>query len=164
VANDGVCRVKRLFERSQQDPGNPGLVEELEIVVLLGPGAVAVGEKELQLSLPCRRLGPAGNVDEERVPDVDKDQADCICPSRGERSSGAIADKAQLRYRCFNFEAGLLGDNVRVVEDIRDSANRYTGSTRDVLNARVAEPGGVAILGIHPSLRLRHAGRLYLVN
>jgi hypothetical protein len=50
VAKDRVCYVKRLFERSQQDPGYSGLVEELEIVVLLGSSAVAIGEKELQLS------------------------------------------------------------------------------------------------------------------
>ena len=65
MAKDGVCHVKRLFERSQQYPGDSGLVEELEIVILLGSSAVAVGEKELQLSLPCRRFGPARNVDEE---------------------------------------------------------------------------------------------------
>ena len=50
MAKDGVCHVKRLFQRSQQDPGDSGLVEQLEIVVLLGSSAVAIGEKELQLS------------------------------------------------------------------------------------------------------------------
>lgn len=164
VANDGMCRVKRLFERSQQNPGNSGLVEELEIVVLFGPSAVAVGEKQFQLSVRCRCLRPARDVDEERVPDVDKNQADSIGPSRRERSSGAIANKAQLRYCSFHLEAGLLGDNVRVVEDIRDSANRNAGEPRDILNARIAGPVEVAISGIHPSLRLRHAGRLYLAN
>jgi hypothetical protein len=47
VAKDRVCHVKRLFERSQQDARGSGLVEELEIVVLLDSSAVAVGEKEL---------------------------------------------------------------------------------------------------------------------
>ena len=81
MAKDGVCHVKRLFQRRQQDPGDSGLVEELEIVVLLGSSAVAIGRKDLQLSSPCRRLSAARNIDEERVPDVDQDQADSICPS-----------------------------------------------------------------------------------
>ena len=93
VAKDRVCDVKRLFKRGQHDACDSGLVEELEIVVLLGSSAVAVGEKELQLSLCCRRLGPARNVDEERVPDVDQDQTDGICSSRGERPGSAIATK-----------------------------------------------------------------------
>ena len=45
VAKDGVCHVKRLFERRQQDPRDAGLVEELEIVVLLDASAVAIGKK-----------------------------------------------------------------------------------------------------------------------
>ena len=47
MAKYRVGYVKRLFERSQQDARDSGLVEELEIVVLLGSSAVAVGEKEL---------------------------------------------------------------------------------------------------------------------
>ena len=47
VAKDRVYNVKRLFKRSQQDARDSGLVEELEIVVLFGSSAVAVGEKEL---------------------------------------------------------------------------------------------------------------------
>jgi hypothetical protein len=46
--------VKRLLERSEQDPCDPGLVEELEIVVLLASSAVAVGEQEPELSFTCR--------------------------------------------------------------------------------------------------------------
>ena len=112
MAKDRVCHVKRLFERSQQDPRDSSLVEELEIAVLLGSIAVAVGEKELQLSLPCRRLGPARDVDEERVPDVDKDHADRVCSSCGKRPGSAVADEAQLGNRCFHLEAGLFGDYV----------------------------------------------------
>ena len=112
VAKDGVCHVKRLFERSQQDPRDSGLVEELEVVVLLGSSAVAVGEKELELGLPCRRFRPARDVDEERVPDVDKDQADSIRPSCGERPGGTVADEAQLRDRRLDLEASLFGDEV----------------------------------------------------
>ena len=65
VAKDRVYDVKGLFKRSQQDACDSGLVEELEIVVLLGSSAVAVGEKELQVGLSCCRLGPARDVDEE---------------------------------------------------------------------------------------------------
>ena len=102
VAKDRMCHVKRLFERSQQDASDSGLVEELEIVVLLSSSAVAVGEKELELSLSCRRLGSARNVDEERVSNVDQDQADSICSSCGERTGSAIADETQLGDRCFD--------------------------------------------------------------
>jgi hypothetical protein len=104
VAKDCVCHVKGLFERSQQGARDSGLVEELEIVVLFGSSAVAVGQKKLQLSLSCRRLGPTRDVDEERVPNVDKDQADSICPSCGQRAGGAVADEAQLGNRRFDLE------------------------------------------------------------
>jgi hypothetical protein len=156
---EAITRTKGLFEGSQQDPGNSGLVEELEIVVLLGPSAVAVGEKELQLSLPCRRLGPARDVDEERVPDVDKDQADSICPSCGKCPGGAVADEAQLGDRCFHFEAGLLGHNVGVVEHVGHGANCHPGAPRDILDAWTAWPEGVAILESWWDLRLCHAGQ-----
>ena len=161
VAKDRVYDVKGLFKRSQQDARDSGLVEELEIVVLLGSSAVAVGEKELQLSLSCRRLGPARDVDEERVPNVDQDQADSICSSCGERPGSAIADKAQFGNRCFDLEPGLFGDYFWVVEHVRHGADRDTGATSDVLNARCTPPG-VAVIGVTgPSSRLRHAGRLY---
>ena len=164
MAKDRMYDVKRLFKRSQQDARDSGLVEELEIVVLLGSSAVAVGEKELQLSLSCRRLGPARNVDEERVPNVDQDQADSICSSCGERPGSAIADEAQLGNRCFDLEAGLFGDYVGVVEHVRNGADRDAGATCDVLNARCT-PLGVAVIGVTgPSSRRRHAGRLYPVS
>src|SRR4249920_2939021 len=134
VAKDGVCHVKRLFERSQQDSRDSGLVEELEIVVLLGASAVAVGEKELELSMTCRRLSTAGNVDEERVPDVDKNQADSIRPPCGERPGCAIADEAQLGDRRLNLEASLFGDEVGIVEHIGYRSNRHASATSDVLD------------------------------
>ena len=161
VAKDRVCHVKRLFQRSQQDPGDSGLVEELEIVVLLASSAVAVGEKELQLSLPCCRLGPARDVDEERVADIDKDQADSICPSCGKSPGGAIAYEAQLCNGRFDLDARLFGDDVGVVEDVRDRSNRYACALCDVLNSGIAATGGVAIVRTHRSLRLCHGGRLY---
>jgi hypothetical protein len=154
VAKDRVCRVERLFERSQQDARDSGLVEQLEIVVLLGSSAVAVGEKELQLSMPCCRLSTARDVDEERVPDIDKDQADSICPSCRERSGRAIAYEAQFRNRRFDFEARVFSNEIGIVEDVRDRANRYAGAPRDVLNPGIVGAGGVAIVGTYPNPRL----------
>jgi hypothetical protein len=161
VAKNRVYDIKRLFERSQQDARDSGLVEELEIFVLLASSAVTVGEKELQLSLSCRRLGPARNVDEERVSNVDQDQTDSVCSSCGERPSSAVANKAQFGNRCFDLEPGLVCDYFWVVEDVRDGADRDAGAASDVLNARCAWPGGGVIGVTGPSSRLRHAGRLY---
>jgi len=162
VAKDGVCHVKRLFERSQQYPGDSGLVEELEIVVLLGSSAIAVGEKELQLSLPCRRFGPARNVDEERVPNVDKDQADSICPSCGKCPGGAIAHEAQLRNCRLDLEARVFGHEVGLVEHVGHRANRDARAPSDILNARATRPRVVIISLTKPSPRLCHVGRVYL--
>src|SRR5512133_797626 len=160
VAKDGVCHVKRLFQRSQQDPGDSGLVEELEIVVLLASSTVAVGEKELQLGLPCCRLGPACDVDEERVPDIDKDQADSICSSCGKSPGGAVAYEAQLCNGRFYLDARLFGDDVGVVEHVGHRADRHASAPRDVLNPGIVGAGGVAIIGTYPNPRLRHVGRL----
>ena len=98
------------------------------------------GKKQLELSLTCRRLGTARNVDEERVPDVDQDQADGIGSSRGEGSSSAIAYEAQLSNRGFDFETSLFGDYAGVVQYIRHCSDGYASAFGNILDARTARP------------------------
>jgi hypothetical protein len=112
--------------------------------------------------LSCRRLSPARDVDEERVSDVDQNQADSICPPCRERPGGAIADEAQLSNRRFDLEAGVFAHQVGIVEHIGHRANRHTSVPSDILNARPSR-SRVAIIGLpYPGPRLCHVGRLYL--
>jgi hypothetical protein len=120
-----------------------------------------LARRSLSWACPAADSGPARDVDEERVPDVDEDQAHGIGPSRGEGPSGAIAYEAQLSNRGFDFETSLFGDHAGVVQYIRHGSDGYASAFGNILDARTARPCTIFTKLTKRSPGRRHAGRLY---
>ena len=106
MAVHGVGVVERPVEGRQDQSGGAGFVEVPEVVGLPGLVDVAVGEQELEPGPRCGGFDAPGDVDEERVLQVDQDQADRIGAAHGETAGGAVADEPQRSNGSLDLASG----------------------------------------------------------
>jgi hypothetical protein len=135
VAESGEA-VEVVAERGDEDTGDALLLEEVEVGALAVEALVAVAEQDRQSFGVGAVLGTAGDVGEERVADVEHDEADAAAPTGAELSGRVVPHETELvdgRVHAFDGDGRhLLG----AVQDVGDGSDRDAGPRRDVLHAR----------------------------
>jgi hypothetical protein len=120
------------------------LREEVEVERLALRPAGAVGVQQRPPVLHRAVLDAGGEVGEERVPVVEREQPERAGGARADLAGGLVADEAQALGRVEHRAATVLADAVGVVEHVRDGRRRDPGGRGDVLDAH---PAGVVRCG-----------------
>jgi hypothetical protein len=117
------------------------LGEHVEVRRLLGLPVVGVAEDHGEAGRVGRLLDAAGDVGEERVGDVEHDQADGPAHPGAQLAGRLVAHEAEGHDRVEHPAAGLLADGLGAVEHVADRAHRDPGVAGDV-----ADAGGQRVL------------------
>jgi hypothetical protein len=119
-----------------EDAVHPLLLEQLQVAALALVAAVAVGQQHREPAPRGEALDPASEVDEERVPDVEGDQADRGAPADPQLPRGVVAHVPEFLDRLRDAPAGARGDAVRGVEELRDGGRGHARVHRHLLHRR----------------------------
>ncbi len=110
--------VQRPVHRGQDDTGDPSLLEATDIGLLLGVIQIGVGDPQVEPGRRGGRLRPPGDVDEQRVAEIDHHHPHGVAAAGHERPCGVVADETQLVDGLLDSHPGRLGHLVRVVQDV----------------------------------------------
>jgi hypothetical protein len=103
---------------------------------LLLRAVVGVAEEHRQAGAVGDVLDAAGDVGEERVGDVEHDQADRAAAPGAQVAGGLVAHEAEDGDRGQHPLAGRRADRIGPVEDVADRPDRDPGVLGDVADAR----------------------------
>ena len=114
------------------DPAHALARERIERAPLVGQQPVGVADHDRLAVRRGQVLGAAGDLGEERVPDVRHDQPDERRLPGPQRRGRAVRHPAERRDRVAHADAGRLGDPLGPVDDVRDRPHGHARALRDV--------------------------------